>query len=97
MLDMPCVWLQIQSCVQLAKAMANQYPRIADIKGLMDLLAQQRGEPSVQTLMEPGCISDAQHCANWNTVIQLVDDGHADGFHGMAASVAKPPAYIINA
>ena len=92
---MPCVLLQIQTGFQLAKAMAHQYPRIADIKGLMDLLAQQRGEPSVKLLMEPGRISDAQHCANWNAVMQLVEEGHADGFHGMAASVAKPPAIIV--
>ena len=61
--------------------MIHEYPRVADSKMLMNVLAQQRGQPSTDELMGPSECDDAQHDANWQAVVQLVETGRADGFH----------------
>ena len=66
--------------------MVHHYPRLMDVKSLMSVLAEQLGEPSVQSLMEPNGLTDAQHTANWETVVDLVKTGRAAGFHASAAS-----------
>ena len=61
--------------------MIHEYPRVADSKMLMNVLAQQRGQPSTTELMAPSECDDARHDANWQAVVQLVETGRGDGFH----------------
>ena len=62
-----------------------------DVKSLISVLAEQLEEPSVPKLMEPNGLTDAQHTANWETVVDLVKHGHAAGFHASAACCAGKP------
>ncbi len=61
--------------------MAHQWPRCADTKVCLEILAQQHEEPSIESLMEPSDTNDAQHTANWETVLQQVDNIDANGLH----------------
>ena len=65
--------------------MVRQYPRFPDLKVLLDILAQQQEEPSVQSLMESQDPDDAQHAANWEAVVQYVKNIDASSLHGHAS------------
>ena len=75
-------FVQIQTRIQYAVAMVDQYPRAANSKILLEVIAQQHNEPSRDSLMEPSGQDDFQHAANWDAVIQYVDSFDANGVSG---------------
>lgn len=77
-----CFLCCIQTRIQYAVAMVDQYPRAANSKILLEVIAQQHNEPSRDSLMEPSGQDDFQHAANWDAVIQYVDSFDANGVSG---------------
>ena len=74
--------LQIHSSIQHATLMVNSFPRPADPNTLLELLAQQYEEPSIEVLMSPSFKDDLQHSANWETVKDYISSLTADNVHG---------------
>ena len=74
--------LQILSSIQHATLMVNSYPRPADPNTLLELLAQQHEEPSIEVLMSASFKDDLQHSANWNTIQDYMSSLTAENAHG---------------
>lgn len=85
-----CVLMQILTSVQNAQSMVHQYPRGADSKVLMDTLAQQHQEPSTQELTESCELDDMQHAANWQLIVEYVENLDAESLHGHTPLVKVP-------
>ena len=49
---------------------------------LLELLAQRHKEPSLESLARPPDVDDLQQAANWQEVIQYIDNLDADSVHG---------------
>lgn len=75
------VRVQIQSSIQHAVSIVQQYPRVPDTKQMLELLAQVHSEPSRESLMQPSGLDDVQHAANWHTVVQYVNSTDASVVH----------------
>ena len=69
--------------------MVHRYPRAPDSKVLLDILARQHEDPSIESLMAPSDLSDAQHTANWEAVVHHIDNIDANGLHGHATFLAR--------
>ncbi len=67
--------------MQHAISMVQPYPRSVDTNKLLETLAQQHREPSIQSLMEPSGLDDLQHAANWEAVVQCVESLDAVNVH----------------
>jgi len=74
--------VQILTSIQSALTMVHQYPRGADSKVMLEVLAQQLEEPSVQRLSEPCEVDDLQHAADWQGIVQYVNSLDASSLHG---------------
>lgn len=74
--------VQILTSIQSALTMVHQYPRGADSKVMLEVLAQQLEEPSVQRLSEPCEVNDLQHAADWQGIVQYVNSLDASSLHG---------------
>lgn len=73
--------LQIQTSIQHAVMMVNPYPRCADSNELLELLALQHNEKSIEALMNSADMDDLQHIANWKTVKQYAASLDASNIH----------------
>ncbi len=49
---------------------------------MLEVLAQQLKEPSVQRLSEPFEVDNLQHTADWQRIVQYVDSLDATSLHG---------------
>ncbi len=49
---------------------------------MLEVLAQQLEEPSVQRLSEPCEVNDLQHAADWQGIVQYVNSLDASSLHG---------------
>ena len=87
--------MQIQTTLQQAVALVHQYPRAPDIKIMLEVLAQQRNEPSIESLVDSADIDDLQHIANWQAVMQYVTNLDANGVHGHIP-LAKGPGQLVD-
>ena len=76
--------VQILTSIQSALTMVHQYPRGADSKVMLEVLAQQLKEPSVERLSAPCEVDDLQHAADWQGIAQYVDTLDATSLHGHA-------------
>ena len=74
--------------------MVHQYPRAANVKVLLETLAQHHKEPSIESLAHALGLDDLQHAANWEAVIQYVESLDANGVHGHTPLV-KVPAQLL--
>lgn len=74
--------LQIQTSVQHALLMVNSYPRPADPNTLLEVVAQQHGEPPIDVLMSAQSKDDLQHSANWETVKDYMSSLQPENAHG---------------
>ena len=52
--------------------MVYSYPQAGKPEAMLHLLAVERGEPSVQSLLEDTSVDDFQHVANWQEVVQYL-------------------------
>lgn len=87
--------MQIQTTLQQAVALVHQYPRAPDMKILLEVLAQQRNEPSIESLVDSADITDLQHVANWQAIMQYVTNLDGSGVHGHIP-LAKGPAQPVD-
>lgn len=76
------LYLCIQTSVQYAKAMVHMYPYVLKKQDLLESLAAQQGEPSMEALSESAGVGDLQHSSNWESVVQYVANVDAKGVHG---------------
>lgn len=67
-LSVSCV-LQIHTSEQYATGLVFAYPYTPRHKQWQESLAAERGEPSIQELMENDAVSDMQHAANWERIL----------------------------
>lgn len=74
--------MQITTSLQQAVATVHQYPRTPDSKVLLELLAQRHKEPSLESLARPPDVDDLQQAANWQAVIQYIENLDASSVHG---------------
>ncbi|KAL0031367.1 hypothetical protein WJX79_006758 [Trebouxia sp. C0005] len=74
-----CLSRGILTSIQSALTMVHQYPRGADSKAMLEVLAKQFEEPSIQRLSEP---CEVQHAADWQGIVQYVDSLDASSLHG---------------
>ena len=74
--------MQILTSIQSALTMVHQYPRGADLKVMLEVLAQQLKEPSIQRLSEPLEVDYLQHVADWQRIVKYVDSLDATSLHG---------------
>ena len=70
--------------------MVHSYPRSANFNVLLETVAQQQKEPSRDSLMEAGRLDDLQHAANWEAVVQYVDNIEADNLQESLVKFAAP-------
>ncbi len=61
--------------------MVHQYPRGADSKVMLEVLAHQLKEPGVERLSAPCAMDDLQHAADWQGIVQYVDSLDANSLH----------------
>lgn len=73
--------MQLQSSVQQAVAVVRQYPFAVDINQLLEGLAHEAKEPEPVKLMQPSGLDYLQHAANWEVVLQYVENIDASGLH----------------
>ena len=64
--------MQILSTKQCATAMVYAYPYSPKHETMLEELANERGEPSVQSLLEDISVDDIQHAANWQEVVKYL-------------------------
>lgn len=64
--------VQILTAEQSAKTFVYCYPQAGKPETMLDLLATERGEPSVQSLRDDTSVDDFQHVANWQEVVQYL-------------------------
>ena len=62
--------------------MVNSFPRPVDPNTLLELLAQQHEEPSIEVLMSASFKDDLQHSANWDTIKDYMSSLTAANAHG---------------
>ncbi len=62
--------------------LVHLFPRAADMKQLLDALAQQHKEPSIVSLLEPSGVDDLQLAADCAAVIQCVQSLDESNVHG---------------
>lgn len=77
-----CLSRGILTSIQSALTMVHQYPRGADLKVMLEVLAQQLKEPSIQRLSEPLEVDYLQHVADWQRIVKYVDSLDATSLHG---------------
>lgn len=53
--------------------MVHAYPYVAHKDRVVGMLAEQRGEPSMNTLLSDTSKSDLQHAADWQQVTAYLD------------------------
>ena len=82
LVSLGCTDVQILTSIQSALIMVHQYPRGADSKVMLEVLAQQLKEPSVQRLSEPFDVDNLQRAADWQQIVQYVDSLDATSLHG---------------
>ena len=80
--------------MQHATLMVNSYPRPADPNMLLELLAQQHGEPSIDVLLSASFKDDLQHSANWETVKDYMSSMNADNAHGHCPFLQRSGVYV---
>ena len=61
--------MQILTSEQSARGMVYAYPHWPKHDIMLEELAQGRGQPSMQELLEDTSVDDLQHAANWEQVI----------------------------
>lgn len=69
--------MQIQTSKQHAIAIVHSYPQIPAKGRILEALASQRGEPPKQALMQSAGMDGLQHAANWQQVVEYLQDVHA--------------------
>ena len=62
--------------------MVHMYPYVLKKQDLLESLAAQQGEPSMEALSEAAGVSDLQHSSNWESVVRYVANVDAKGVHG---------------
>ena len=73
--------VQILTSEQNAKLTVYAYPQTAKPEGVLNQLAAERQEPSVQTLLDDTSVDDFQHAANWQEVVQYLTNINLDTVH----------------
>lgn len=66
--------LQIHTPQQWAAGIVYYYPYIPRHKRWPEILAAQEGEPSIQQLMTDESLTDAQHAANWDMLVDYLSN-----------------------
>lgn len=64
--------MQILTAKQFATATVYAYPFCHKHDAILEQLAADRGEPSVQALLEDTSVDDIQHAANWQEVVKYL-------------------------
>ena len=73
--------MQIHTTQQFAAAMVYAYPWTPPHKAI-EMLAADRGEPTVQALLNDTSLDNLQHAANWEDVINYLTTITTDNYHG---------------
>ena len=73
--------LQITTAEQKARAVVYAYPQSAKPEAMLNQLATERGEPSVQSLLDDTSVDDFQHAANWQEIAQYLTTVTSDNVH----------------
>ncbi len=73
--------LQIQTCRQHAIAIVHSYPAIPEKGRLLEVLADQRGDPSKEVLMQSAGMDSLQHAANWQQVVEYLQYINAENLN----------------
>ena len=61
--------------------MVHPFPMCADSNEVLELLALQHNEKSIEALMASADMDDLQHVANWETVVQYAASLDASNVH----------------
>lgn len=83
--------LQIQTFKQHAVDIVAAYPWIPDKHRMMELLASQRGEPSVQFYLDGAGLDDFQHEANWQEIVAYLQSLNANNLHKHVPLINNKP------
>lgn len=73
--------MQIHTTKQFAAALVYAYPWSPPHKAI-EVLALDRGEPSIQELMNDTSLDNLQHAANWEEIISYLKSITMDNYHG---------------
>ncbi len=65
--------LQIQTSRQRAIMLVHAYPFVTHKDKLVSVLAEQHGEPSVQSLLSDITKTDLQHAADWQQAVDYLN------------------------
>ena len=79
MIERAC--LQIISSEQSAKCMVYCYPYWPKHERMLEQLVKERGEPSMQALLEDTLVDDIQHAANWQEIVNYLASITMDNIH----------------
>ncbi|DBA72014.1 hypothetical protein WJX79_004288 [Trebouxia sp. C0005] len=71
----------IQTCRQHAIAIVHSYPAIPEKGRLLEVMADQRGEPSKEVLMQSAGMDSLQHAANWQQVVDYLQYINAENLN----------------
>ena len=73
--------MQIQTSKQHAITIVHSYPQIPEKGRILEALASQRGEPPKEALMQSAGMDSLQHAANWQQVVEYLQDVHASNLN----------------
>ncbi len=73
--------MQILTCRQHATAIVHSHPQHPEKGRMMETLASQRGEPPQEELMQPAGMDSLQHAANWQQVVEYLQDVNASNLN----------------
>lgn len=86
---------QVQTFKQHAVDIVAAYPWIPDKHRMLELLASQRGEPSVQFYLDGAGIDDAQHEASWQEVVEYLQSLNASNLHKHVPLLNNKPVQSV--
>lgn len=81
--------LQIHTSKQYAAALVFAYPWFPYYKAI-EILAADRGDPSLQSLLDDTSVDSAQHASNWQQVINYLGTITKDNCHGHCPLLHPP-------
>lgn len=74
---------------QSAKLMVYAYPHWPKHALIMEQLARDAGQPSMQDLLEDTAVDDLQHAANWEDVIRYASTITTETMHDHIALLPR--------
>ena len=72
--------MQIHTSRQFAAALVYAYPWFPYYRAV-EFLADDRGEPSLQSLLDDTSVDSRQHAQNWQEVVQYLATITMDNYH----------------